>query len=121
MSMLRGCASWGTPAHPTIKGFDQMRFIALCLLALAASTAYAGIFGPAAPPFVPTIHADGTRTWVYTVILKQIPKADRALPREERDRKMAGIVIAWSRFCDRWEITDSREDKKQVVIEGRCR
>lgn len=97
-----------------------MRCITWTLL-LCAAPAWAGLLGPDPVVFIPTVHPDGSRTWSFSIELKAIKKEDRALSREERDKKLAGIMVGWQRFCDRgWEITDSREDKKKLTIEGKC-
>lgn len=95
-----------------------MRYV---ILLMFIAPAYAGLFGPDVWPFVPVTHPDGSKTWTITYDLKSIPKADMALPKQERDIKLAGVELAFHKFCEGgWQITDSREEKKRLIIEGKC-
>lgn len=95
-----------------------MRYI---ILLLFASPAFAGWLGPDFFPFVPVTHSDGSRTWTITYDLKTIPKSDMALPRAQRDEKLVGVELGFRKFCKSgWEITGSREEKKRLIIDGRC-
>ena len=73
------------------------------------------------PVFGPSIHADGSRTWTFSVPLHMIPAADMALPRKERDEKQAGYMVGSSQFCEKgWEIAESKEENRVLTISGRC-
>jgi hypothetical protein len=91
---------------------------------LLPTTALAGVFGPSVPPFVPVTHPDGSMTWTFTMDLsdlKYLPKEDRQLAPSELHQKLVGATVAHHKVCPNgWEITDSRTDKKRLVIEGRC-
>ena len=93
-----------------------VRYIALLLL---CGTASAGLLSP--PIFTPVTHEDGSMTWSLSIALNDIQKADRQLSSDELNRKLAGIFTAHHKVCPKgWEVTDSRTEKKRLIIDGRC-
>lgn len=99
----------------------MMRALLLCWLPM---TAFAGLFGPSVPPFVPITHADGSVTWTFSMDLsdmKYLRREDRVLAPDELHKKLVGASVAHHKVCPKgWQITDSRTDKKRLIIEGRC-
>lgn len=97
-----------------------MRVGLITLMLCAATSVSAGIV-PDPVVFIPSVGSDGSRTWSFSIELRAIRKEDRSLSRAERDKKLAGIMVGWQRFCDSgWEITDSAETDKKLTIAGRC-
>lgn len=92
---------------------------AVLVLAWLPVAAVAGIWSP--PTFTPITHENGSMTWSLSIGLDDIQKADRKLPPDDLNRKLAGIFTAHHKVCPKgWEVTDSRTDKKRLIIEGRC-
>lgn len=93
-----------------------MRALLLCLFSVPA---VAGLWSP--PLFIPVTHPDGSMTWTLTYDRGDLPKDYRALSEEELSNRLAGTFTAHYRVCPNgWEITQSRTQKKRLIVDGRC-